>query len=211
MLAISPRTQQKEAAREIEMSEANQNESVCETMPGDRGHWMTTYMGRKFYPLDPKSEDMHILDVAHHLSMQCRYNGACQSFYSVAEHCVIGSYLVPPELAFNFLMHDAAETWLGDFIRPIKHGTRIGVLYERMEDKVWDKVGEKWGCHSHPTVKKIDGEMCLVEMRQLFPIFPDKSLLDYSIHPDVKLHLWNPEIAEANFLMRFEELGGRYE
>lgn len=193
------------------MSDNNQNESVCELDPGLRGHWMTTYTGRKFYPLHPKSEDMDILDVAHHLSMQCRYNGACHSFYSVAEHCVIGSYLVPQELAFDFLMHDAPEAWLGDFIRPIKHGTDMGKLYEQLESEVWDEVARKWGCKPHPTIKTIDGEMCLVEMRQLFTKFPEPDLLDFTVHPDVKLKLYSPELAEIAFLLRFEQLGGLYE
>ena len=50
--------------------------------------WIQTYSGKKFYPLDPRPEDIDIRDIAHALSLNCRFNGHCRCFYSVAEHSV---------------------------------------------------------------------------------------------------------------------------
>ncbi|MFZ5650132.1 MAG: phosphohydrolase [Bacillota bacterium] len=88
-------------------------------------NWIETYTGKKFYPLDPRPEDVCIEDIAHSLAMQCRFNGHTRVFYSVAEHSV----LMARELALlgygktvqlYGLLHDAAEAYLCDLPRPIK-------------------------------------------------------------------------------------------
>lgn len=60
------------------------------------------------------------MDIAHSLSMQCRFSGHCKQFYSVAEHSVIVSLLVKPEYALYGLMHDASEAYLTDVTSPVK-------------------------------------------------------------------------------------------
>jgi hypothetical protein len=87
--------------------------------------WIQTYAGRKFFPLAPRAADIDLGDVAHALALQCRFNGHCRVFYSVAEHSVrVGRLLASeqgaPELAAWGLLHDAAEAYLGDLPSPIK-------------------------------------------------------------------------------------------
>ena len=53
-----------------------------------KGDWIFTASGRQFWALDPRAEEIHIEDVAHALSMQCRWGGMVHTWYSVAEHCV---------------------------------------------------------------------------------------------------------------------------
>lgn len=53
---------------------------------GDDSTWIQTFTGRQFWPLDPRAEDVDIRDIAHALSMKCRYNGHCREFYSIADH-----------------------------------------------------------------------------------------------------------------------------
>ena len=53
-----------------------------------KGSWMQTHSGRAFFIEDVRPEDISINDIAHHLSLICRFSGACNSFYSVAEHSV---------------------------------------------------------------------------------------------------------------------------
>ncbi len=89
---------------------------------GDRereGDWIATYTGRRFYPLDPRPGDIDIADIAHSLSLKCRFGGHCDRFYSVAEHSVLVYRHVG---TLEALMHDAEEAYspFGDVPRPIK-------------------------------------------------------------------------------------------
>lgn len=100
--------------------------------------WMQTFTGRRFFPMDPKVEDFDILDIAHSLSLQCRFNGHCLCFYSVAEHCVrVAEYLEEKTgshmLSFWGLLHDAPEAYLGDIVRPLKLHLPE---YEKIEENV---------------------------------------------------------------------------
>lgn len=89
--------------------------------PAVRGDsWMQTYSGKKVWIGAPRPEDIEFDDIAHHLSMICRFGGACRRFYSVAEHCILVSKLVPRHLALPALFHDSPEAYLGDVIRPVK-------------------------------------------------------------------------------------------
>src|SRR5258708_302056 len=92
-----------------------------------RGNWMQTYTGRAYWPADPRAEDVCIEDIAHALSLLCRYTGHCKRFYSVAEHSILISQVVPPEYAFFGLMHDAQEAYINDLARPIKPSVIIDV------------------------------------------------------------------------------------
>jgi len=88
----------------------------------ERGDWFITATGRKQHILAPVLADIVIEDIAAALAKMCRFGGHCRvdCFYSVAQHSVLVSQLVPDELAFVGLMHDAAEAYLGDVIRPLK-------------------------------------------------------------------------------------------
>lgn len=102
-------------------------------MTDRRGDWMQTFTGRQFWPLDPRAEEVDLVDIAHHLSLICRYCGASRRMYSVAEHSLGVLYVGMreamrrnPLAQFNshveiaFLTHDFAEAYCHDLIRPIK-------------------------------------------------------------------------------------------
>lgn len=61
------------------------------------GDWMQTASGRMFWPVDPRPEDVEINDIAHALSLTCRYCGHVREFYSVAQHSVLVSDAAPAE------------------------------------------------------------------------------------------------------------------
>ena len=104
-----------------------------------RGLNQTTASGKPFWVGDPRPEDVRIEDIAAQLSRICRFGGALKDgyyedwnmgidagtwvhfeTYSVAQHCVLVSRNVPPEYALEGLLHDAAEAYIGDMIKPIK-------------------------------------------------------------------------------------------
>ena len=49
-----------------------------------RGDWMQTFTGRQFWPLDPRAEEVDIIDIAHALSQLCRFGGHTRVFYCVS-------------------------------------------------------------------------------------------------------------------------------
>lgn len=76
---------------------------------------------------DPEGSTITIEDFAYGLAFQSRFTGQCVSrrtgkrvFYSTAQHCVIGSETVPPEHAYDALMHEAGEPVCMDMNAPLK-------------------------------------------------------------------------------------------
>ena len=80
--------------------------------------WMMTFTGIQFFIADPDPEAIRVVDVAHALSMICRFGGHVSEFYSVAQHSVLASEWCDPRLAAEVLIHDAAEAYVGDVIYP---------------------------------------------------------------------------------------------
>ncbi len=85
-----------------------------------RQDWIQTYTCKKLYPLSPRMEDICIEDIAHSLSMLCRFTGHCKRFYSVAEHSILVSYFCDPADRRHALLHDGSEYGLTDLPTPLK-------------------------------------------------------------------------------------------
>jgi len=87
--------------------------------------WIETVSGKKFHFLDPQDDEIDIEDIAYALANLCRFNGHCDRFYSVAEHSVFVSSLLPKELQLAGLLHDASEAYLPDVASPYKDNIRV--------------------------------------------------------------------------------------
>lgn len=64
-----------------------------------------------------------IADIAHSLSMLCRFNGHCNRFFSVAEHSIMVARIMEYEELGDpreGLLHDAVEAYLSDVPAPFK-------------------------------------------------------------------------------------------
>jgi 5'-deoxynucleotidase YfbR-like HD superfamily hydrolase len=103
---------------------------------------MRTFTGVHIDPLDPQTQDINIVDIAHALALQCRYNGHSVGHLSVARHSLWVQEEVEVRHPYDYtlmltaLLHDASEAYLGDMIRPLKHRPEMaffGVIEERME------------------------------------------------------------------------------
>ena len=126
-----------------------------------------TYSGVLFDVLNPRAEDVRLEDIAHALANQCRYSGATRRHYSVAEHSIWVSLLVPPEFAKVALLHDASEAYLVDFPRPLKHLPEFA-FYRELEARVERAVGQRFGFFGTPVeVQRADVEALAMECRQL--------------------------------------------
>lgn len=113
-----------------------------------------THSGIKFDIENPTPEMVSLEDISWSLSMTCRYNGQIPSFYSVAEHsCLVADWLATnghEHLAFAGLMHDAAEAYIGDIVRPMKLIPEFAVIYNEFERLVETAIGEKFNVDLYP-------------------------------------------------------------
>ncbi len=178
-----------------------------DTLKRNRNNWIQTYTGEKFYPTDPDSEEVCIFDIAHALSNTCRFSGHCEIFYSVAQHCVLGSYHCDD--ALWFLLHDAAEAYLVDLPRPIK---KCFPVFEELENKILEAIAEKFNLdYPFPDcVHVTDNRMLQTERKHLLGPAPAlwKSEDDFLAY-DIEIERWTPAYAERQFLERFGELTGQ--
>lgn len=169
-----------------------------------KGNWMLTYSGVAYYPIDPRPSEVNIRDIAHSLSMQCRYNGHCRDFYSVAEHSVYVSRLVPPEHSLVGLLHDAPEAYVTDVPRPLKpylyNYTELEKINERVIADAFDLPYGIPQC-----VHEADLDICRTEMDLLMPGTPTPVSWPRPA-PRVRIACLAPREAEMLFLSRFAEL-----
>ncbi len=66
--------------------------------------FIKTFSGKHFYYDRINKDNIDINDIAVSLSNICRFAGHLSHFYSVAQHAVLCSQLVPQEFAFEALM-----------------------------------------------------------------------------------------------------------
>lgn len=176
-----------------------------------RGDWMQTFTGRRFYPQDPVAADLNTADIAHALSLLCRYGGHVTEFYSVAEHCVLMSRFVESVAgkgaALYALLHDATEAYVVDVPRPVK---RYLADYAVIEGRVWEALVEKFGLPT-PAIPAIvheaDNRILANEKARLLPRSENWPMLAGLEPLPVYVAAWKPERAEREYLWRLKELG----
>jgi len=170
--------------------------------------WIQTYSGKRFTPIKPNAAAIVIQDIAHSLSMQCRFSGHVREFYSVAQHCVLVSHVCDSKDALWGLLHDATEAYLVDVPRPLKHSGKFGAYIE------CEKIMQKAICeifllpNEEPeSVRKADTVLLATEARDLLGQLrsdwtqPTKPL-------PFKIEALSPREAKLLYLERFFELIG---
>ena len=127
---------------------------------------LRTILGYEYEFDKPFEYDYPVEEIAHALSMLCRYGGHSPVHYSVAQHSVLASYIVDDEFALTALLHDAAEAYLGDMVAPLK---ALIPEYRNLEAKVQYAIHRNHGSHRQPQpeVKKADLVMLATEKRDV--------------------------------------------
>ena len=178
-------------------------------MENRKGDWIATYSGIKFWPLDPRVEEINIEDIAHALSNVCRFGGHVKEFYSVAQHSVYCSYYVEAKNALAGLLHDAAESYLADICRPIK---KFINNFQEIEDNLMEVISKKFGFsiqESYKDVKRVDNILLCTEASDL--ICDGGLNLSNQVKPlSIKIYPLSPKYAKQSFLKRFKDLYGTY-
>lgn len=172
------------------------------------GQWITTYSGCHFDYTTPSVEHIHITDIAQALSHECRFAGHLDQFYSVAQHSVLVSQIVPPLFALEALLHDAAEAYCKDIPAPLK---ALLPEYKRIEYKIDAVIRQRFGVCSwlSDVVKHADLIMLATERRDLDidtgVVWPQ---LDGITPSDINVFPLSPAQARHAFIARFDQLWG---
>lgn len=164
--------------------------------------FIVTASGGRFSFADIMDNEVKIEDVASALSKMCRFGGHCPEFYSVAQHSVIVSHLVPHAHALSALLHDATEAYVQDVVRPVK---RQLPEYSLLESKVAELINATFDVWTeHPSVKVADNQALYAEAMNFFGSVEGWQLDEFAI--DLSIDVWEPRTAETMFLHRFAEL-----
>ena len=101
--------------------------------------FITTIHGHQFHLDNPV---FHIEDICWALAHNCRFNGHCYDFYSVAEHSILVAQFMDEWGTgdpLEGLLHDATEAYLSDMPAPFKQKFKeLG-----KKDKEMDKIMRK--------------------------------------------------------------------
>jgi len=181
--------------------------------------WIQSFGGYKLKPFNLDSRTVSLKDIAHSLSMLCRFGGHIREFYSIAQHSVHVADILHTDgqgnrIALIGLLHDASEYALMDLPRPIK---KVLPEYIAAEEKLSYALYEVFGVSKEvvdltkDVVKWADNVALVWEAKNLLggppidnwtehyevgepPCFPENSL--------------PPKEAEEQFLARFSLYSG---
>lgn len=169
---------------------------------------ITTMSGKFFDILKPEEHNFEIEEIATALSNLCRYTGHVNTFYSVAEHSVLVSRIVPERYALAGLLHDASEAYLGDVSSPLK---KLLPEYKAIENRVQQAIATSFGLGddlNHSSVHEADKRMYWQERQSV----ADNGVRDKLWHQDLRATRkveamgMSPMMARRMFMKRYKEI-----
>lgn len=155
-----------------------------------------TISGKQFNLFAPTPDMIDIRDVAAGLANKGHFSGLTPTFFSIAQHCVMvcdefsfWDFSIDPKLKLLALLHDAAEAYIGDMIKPLK--VRIPQFVE-IEENIMKAICAKYSLDfsSLHLIKSTDLFIQEVE----YNAFYNQGRITYM----------NPQQAKLEFLDRFK-------
>ena len=124
--------------------------------------YIETVSGRKIFLPDCDPTSIDIEDIAHALSLACRFAGHVPYHYSVAEHSIWVASLCSPTNQKQGLLHDGTEAYLCDIPTPFK---RMMPEYKALEDDLALAISIRFDLPEtlHDEVKMADRIMLMTE------------------------------------------------
>lgn len=171
-----------------------------------------TYTGRLIDLKDPYPEMFHIEDIATALSRICRFGGHSSAFYSVAQHSVMVAACATNQAKKWALMHDAAEAYIGDIVKPLK--VMLEPQYRQIEESFEQVIQSRFVIPFDKLiqleVKEWDKHLLEIEHEALILGKPGR--FNDLLHnvgwdaPENCRWAWDHETAKEIFLATFNEL-----
>lgn len=180
--------------------------------------WIQTFTGKKFDLLESDESMIDIIDIAHHLSIENRFNGATKFPYSVAYHSILVSSKCSTTNKLEGLLHDAHEAYTKDLPTPLKRFLNIkfrnSFIYENLSNKIQNLIKTKFSCiysENSPidiNVKFVDLRMAKTEREQLLVEPPEPwhySIENAEPYNDINILNLSAENVEDLFLKEYEK------
>lgn len=163
---------------------------------------ITTFSGREIDLLNPKANTICIEDIAHSLSLICRYVGQTKQHYSDAQHSLLVSFLLPKNLKKDGLLHDATEMIYGDLLSQLKIMPEF-LPFKMLENKAAQVIAKKFKIQypEHPKVKIIDKYVVKYEKSAFLN---GKTIIPKELRPFLMPEM--PETMEKKFLEEYHKL-----
>lgn len=164
--------------------------------------------GNFFDFMFPEKSVFTVADIAHSLANECRFCGHTREFYSVAQHSVLASHIVPPEHAMAALFHDAAEAFVKDIPKPLKRLLPdYAIVEHRVEAAIFKRLGIAYPLPA--CVKEADAILLATEKRDLMPHNGDYWEECAGARPLTKvIKPWASREARELFMHRYDQLAG---
>jgi len=131
------------------------------------------------------------------LSMQCRYAGSVDRFYSVAEHTSVGVEVLQESCASEdeqraFFLHDMPEGPYGDIITPVKRDPAVAARWDELEHTDFFEMtrrldlpnGFMTKTSTVKAVKELDWNLFIAELFTVADDFVRGRSKEYRIDPD---------------------------
>lgn len=201
-----------------------------------KGEWMHTSLGGRFWPADPRPEEIFISDIANGCALDIRYagQGRVDRQYTVGEHEVhLAEFVMrdrpdEPGLAMAALLHDGAEAYINDLNRATKHAVdavcspdcfgddvRLEAdpanAYSRLEDPLQEMILRKYGCWdvfqaNRKYLKDIDCRIVPLEKAAIMR-YPQPWAFDtFEPLPGVVIQCWSAAETKLRFLGLYTRL-----
>lgn len=163
--------------------------------------------------INPDPASIEIKSIAAALSKICRFGGHSPKFYSVAEHCIHATEMalvdgLPHDAVKAVFLHDAAEAYVGDMVKPLKITMPgYGVAEQRIESAVELAFGVDFDAW-HDLIKVYDRAMLKAEKTVMWPEDVEKwaGFGEVGLRP-VSFGFWSPADAQERFLRAAGRLG----
>lgn len=180
-------------------------------------------------------KNISLVNIANNLSHICRFNGATPYHYSVGQHSlVVLAYakhvlnITAPDILRGMLLHDAAEAYVGDTIRPLKNHIETALRravkvymeaaeegnreafkcayeYLQCEDRIQRAIFDKYNATFDSSVTAADDAVGFMECARFF----DEKTWSSSLHNSNVIILMNPlspSEVKNRLIEAFEEL-----
>lgn len=175
--------------------------------------WILTNSGKHFHINGDDPDEIDIRDIAHATSMQCRFTGHIDRFYSVAAHQLNVAYIIEHTLGgttleiLEGLLHDAQEAYMSDMAKPWKN---LLPDYQALEDKIEKRIRVKFNlpeAHS-PLVKQADIISLFMEADEFFTDADLTQWPNYEVYQEHKnsVRLSFSHVSAAFYVQRYRKL-----